>query len=147
MTLFEGDASSDERVVPIQYEGLSADVRLGDRILFDDGRLVLTVVGVESQRVRARVDQGGGMRDHVGVHLPSKTMRVSALTEKDKEDLVFGLSSGIDYIAMRFVRRAADIQQIRDICQAWGAPTPSSPRSRRRTRWKIWRAWSPQAMA
>lgn len=124
VTLFEGDASSDERVVPIQYEGLAADVRLGDRILFDDGRLVLTVVAVESQRVRARVDQGGGMRDHVGVHLPSKTMRISALTEKDKEDLVFGLSSGVDYIAMSFVRRAEDILQIREICQAWGASIP-----------------------
>jgi pyruvate kinase len=64
------------------------------------------------------------MRDHVGVHLPSKTMRISALTEKDKQDLVFGLSSGVDYIAMSFVRRAEDILQIREICQAWGAPTP-----------------------
>ena len=64
------------------------------------------------------------MRDHVGVHLPSKTMRISALTEKDKEDLVFGLSSGVDYIAMSFVRRAEDIHQIREICNAWGAPTP-----------------------
>ena len=51
-------------------------------------------------------------------------MRISALTEKDKEDLVFGLSSGVDYIAMSFVRRAEDILQIREICNAWGAPTP-----------------------
>jgi pyruvate kinase len=122
--LFEGEASADERVVPIQYEGLAADVRLGDRILFDDGRLVLTVLGVTGERVRARVEQGGGMRDHVGVHLPSKTMRISALTEKDKEDLSFGLSSGVDYIAMSFVRRPEDIFQIREICNAWGMPTP-----------------------
>ena len=122
--LVEGDSSADERVIPIQYEGLAGDVRVGDRILFDDGRLVLTVLGVEGHRVRARVDQGGGMRDHVGVHLPSKTMRLSALTPKDKEDLVLGLSSGVDYIAMSFVRRADDIQQIREICKAWGAPTP-----------------------
>ena len=74
--------------------------------------------------MKARVDQGGGMRNHVGVHLPSKTMRISALTEKDKEDLVFGLSSGVDYIAMSFVRRAEDIRSIREICNAWGAPTP-----------------------
>ncbi len=94
IALVEGDSSGDERVVPIQYEGLANDVRLGDRILFDDGRLVLTVLAVDGPRVRARVDQGGGMRDHVGVHLPSKTMRISALTEKDKEDLSFGLSSG-----------------------------------------------------
>jgi pyruvate kinase len=122
--LLEGESSADERVVPIQYEGLAADVRLGDRILFDDGRLVLTVLGVTGERVRARVEQGGGMRDHVGVHLPSKTMRISALTEKDKEDLAFGLSSGVDYIAMSFVRRPEDIFQIREICNAWGAPTP-----------------------
>jgi len=124
VTLCEGDESSDERVIPIQYEGLAGDVRLGDRILFDDGRLVLTVHAVEGEKVRARVDQGGGMRDHVGVHLPSKTMRISALTEKDKTDLVFGLSSGVDYIAMSFVRRAEDLHTIREICHAWGAPTP-----------------------
>jgi pyruvate kinase len=124
VTLVEGDSSADERVIAIQYEGLAGDVRVGDRILFDDGRLVLTVLGVDGHRVRARVDQGGGMRDHVGVHLPSKTMRLSALTAKDKEDLVLGLSSGVDYIAMSFVRRADDIQQIREICKAWGAPTP-----------------------
>ncbi len=124
VTLFEGDSSADERVIPIQYEGLAGDVRLSDRILFDDGRLVLTVLGVAGERVRARVDQGGGMRDHVGVHLPSKTLRISALTEKDKQDLVFGMSSGVDYVAMSFVRKADDIHQIREICHAWGAPTP-----------------------
>ena len=114
--LVEGEASKDERVIPINYEGLAGDVRVGDSILFDDGRLVLTVLGVEGERVKVRVEQGGGMRDHIGVHLPSKTMRISALTEKDKEDLVFGLSSGVDYIAMSFVRRAEDLHTIRDIC-------------------------------
>jgi pyruvate kinase len=124
VTLIEGEASADERLITIQYEGLARDVRVGDRILLDDGRLVLRVLGVEGERVRARVEQGGGMRDHIGVHLPSKTMRMSALTEKDKQDLAFGLSSGVDYIAMSFVRRAEDLHQIRDVCHAWGAPTP-----------------------
>ncbi|MGH7295052.1 MAG: pyruvate kinase, partial [Polyangiaceae bacterium] len=122
--LVEGDASQDERVIPINYECLAADVRIGDHILFDDGRLVLRVLGVEGERVKVRVEQGGGMRDHVGVHLPSKTMRISALTPKDKEDMAFGLSSGVDYIAMSFVRRAEDLHTIREICMAWGAPTP-----------------------
>ena len=122
--LVEGEDSADERVIPINYEGLAGDVRVGDRILFDDGRLVLTVNGIEGERVKCHVDQGGGMRDHVGVHLPSKTMRISALTEKDKDDLSFGLSSGVDYIAMSFVRRAEDLHNIREICLAWGAPTP-----------------------
>src|SRR5579863_1262074 len=124
VTLTEGESSTSERIIAIQYEGLAADVRLNDRIMFDDGRLVLTVLRIEGNQVRARVDQGGGMRDHVGVHLPSKTLRISALTEKDKQDLDFGLSCGVDYVAMSFVRKADDIHQIREICNAWGAPTP-----------------------
>jgi pyruvate kinase len=122
--LVEGESSHDERIIPINYEGLARDVRVSDRIMFDDGRLVLKVLGVEGERVRALVEQGGGMRDHVGVHLPSKTLRISALTEKDKGDLSFGLSLGVDYIAMSFVRRAEDLHQIREICAAWGSPTP-----------------------
>jgi pyruvate kinase len=123
-TLVEGDKSSDNRVIPINYEGLAADVRVGDHIHFDDGRLVLNVKAIEGDKVRVFVEQGGGMRNHIGVHLPSKTMRVSALTEKDKEDLQFGLSQGVDYIALSFVRRAEDLRLVRDICMEWGQPTP-----------------------
>ena len=122
--LVEGDASSNERVIPINYQGLAGDVRVGDHILFDDGRLVLLVTSIEGERVKVNVEQGGGMRDHIGVHLPSKTMRISALTEKDKEDLIFGLSSGVDYIALSFVRRADDIKLVREITNEWGQPTP-----------------------
>ena len=124
VTLVEGDHSGDERVVAIQREGLAADVRVGDKILFDDGRLVLTVNAIEGAKVRCVVDQGGGMRDHIGVHLPSKTMRGGALTEKDKTDLLFGLSLGVDYIALSFVRRGEDLRLVREICEAWGHPTP-----------------------
>jgi pyruvate kinase len=123
-TLIEGDSSSDDRIIPINYEGLAADVRVGDHILFDDGRLVLHVTSIEGEKVRVHVEQGGGMRNHVGVHLPSKTMRLSALTEKDKEDLQFGLSQGVDYVALSFVRRAEDLRLVREICQEWGQPTP-----------------------
>jgi pyruvate kinase len=122
--LVEGDHSKDERVIPIQYEGLAQDVRLNDRILFDDGRIELTVRAIEGDRVKVHVDQGGGMRNHVGVHLPSRHMRGGALTDKDKEDLTFGLSNGVDYIALSFVRRADDIKLVREITMEWGQPTP-----------------------
>jgi pyruvate kinase len=122
--LFEGDSSADERRIPIQYEGLSADVRVGDKVLFDDGRIVLRIDAIIGEKVHATVEEGGGMRSHVGVHLPSRTMRVSALTEKDKTDLVFGLSHGMDYIALSFVRRSEDIRLVREIASAWGQPTP-----------------------
>jgi pyruvate kinase len=122
--LVEGDYSDDERVIPIQREGLAEDVRVGDHILFDDGRMILRVVSVDGGRVKVFVEQGGGMRNNIGVHLPSKTMRGGALTEKDKEDLQYGLSRGMDYIALSFVRRADDIKLVREICLAWGQPTP-----------------------
>jgi pyruvate kinase len=122
--LVEGDFSSDERVIPIQYEGLAGDVRVADRILFDDGRIIFVVKSITDGKLIAIVEEGGAMRNHVGVHLPSRTMRVSALTEKDKEDLVFGLSRGVDYVALSFVRRADDLRLVREICNAWGQPTP-----------------------
>ncbi len=122
--LFEGTESSDERRIPIPREGLAADVHVGDRVLFDDGKIVLVVRSVEGNEVGCFVEQGGSMRDRIGVHLPSKSMRGGALTEKDKEDLLFGLSLGVDYIALSFVRKADDLRLVREICQAWGAPTP-----------------------
>jgi len=124
VTLFEGDDSDDDREIPIQYEGLAGDVRIGDKVLFDDGRIGLSITAIQGEKIHAKVEQGGGMRDHVGVHLPSRTMRVGALTDKDKEDLSFGLSLGVDYIALSFVRRADDIRLVREICAAWGQPTP-----------------------
>jgi pyruvate kinase len=122
--LKEGSSSNDEGVIPIQYEGLAGDVRLDDRILFDDGRIGLQVTRIENDEVHVKVTQGGEMRSHVGVHLPSKTMRIGALTDKDKEDLAFGLSLGVDFIALSFVRRAEDITLVKEICQEWGRPTP-----------------------
>jgi pyruvate kinase len=122
--LVEGEKSPDERTIAIAHEGLAGDVRPGDRILFDDGRIVLLVKGVEPNAVQCVVEQGGGMRDRIGVHLPSRSMKGGALTEKDKADLLFGLSQGIDYIALSFVRRSDDLKLVREICAAWGADVP-----------------------
>jgi pyruvate kinase len=124
--LEEGDVTSrgTPSLMPITYEGLAADVRLGDRIMFDDGRIVMVVSAIEGARVRVKITQGGGMRSKVGVHLPTRTLRISALTEKDKSDLAFGLAMGMDYVALSFVRRADDLRLVREICQEWGKPTP-----------------------
>ncbi len=124
VTLLEGDGVGTEETIHIKYEGLSEDVRPGDRVMFDDGRIVLQVLTSERGRLRAKVTQGGGMRSKVGVHLPTKTMRISALTEKDKTDLAFGLAQGVDYVALSFVRTADDIRLVHDICHEWGKPTP-----------------------
>jgi pyruvate kinase len=110
--------------IPIQYEGLAEDVQPGDAILIDDGRVVLRVQRIQEGRVLCTIVQTGTVRDHAGVHLPSRSMRVSTLTEKDKADLAFGLSLGIDYVALSFVRKSDDIRLVRAICEAWGRPTP-----------------------
>jgi pyruvate kinase len=115
---------AEEDTIPIQYEGLAEDVQPADTILIDDGRVVLRVRRIESGRVYCDIVQTGTVRDQAGVHLPSRSVRISTLTEKDKADLAFGLSLGIDYVALSFVRRSDDIRLVRDICEAWGRPTP-----------------------
>ena len=126
IALVEGESTTKGQpdLIPITYEGLSGDVRMGDRIMFDDGRIVLQVTGIEPDKVICKVTQGGGMRSKVGVYLPTRTLRISALTEKDKVDLGFGLTQGVDYVALSFVRRAEDLRLVREICQEWGKPTP-----------------------
>jgi pyruvate kinase len=124
IALVEGDGKGEPDRIPITYEGLAADVRLGDRIMFDDGRIVMQVSGIESDKVIVKITQGGAMRNKVGVFLPTRTLRISALTEKDKADLGFGLTQGVDYVALSFVRRADDLRLVREICQEWGKPTP-----------------------
>lgn len=111
-------------VIPVQYEGLVQDLAPGDRVLIDDGQVVLAVAGIEPPFVRCTVTCGGTLRDRVGVSLPSRRVRLSPLTEKDKADISFGLRIGIDYVALSFVREPEDVKLLRDICDAWGRPTP-----------------------
>ena len=110
--------------IPIQYEGLAQDLQVGDVVLIDDGRVVVTVTRLEHGHVQALVTNGGGLRDRAGVHLPARRVRISTLTDKDKADLSFGLAQGVDYVALSFVRHADDIRLVREICEAWGRPTP-----------------------
>ena len=121
--LVEGSAD-DSGAVPIQYQGLAEDVHAGDKILIDDGRIAMQVLATSNGRVRCRVDQGGRIQSHAGVFLPSRSLRIEALTEKDKVDLEFGMSIGVDYVGLSFVRQAKDVEQLREICEAWGRPTP-----------------------
>ena len=128
--LVEGASQPFPGAIPVQYEGLAEDVHPGDKILIDDGRVAMTVESTRTSRpdgrptVRCVVEQGGRIQDHAGVFLPSRSLRIEALTEKDKVDLQFGLSIGVDYVGLSFVRQAKDVEQLREICEAWGRPTP-----------------------
>jgi pyruvate kinase len=99
----------------ITYTGFARDVRAGDRVLIDDGRLALDVEEVRGEDVLCRVVTGGVVKDHKGVNLPRTNVRLPILTEKDREDLQFGLRHGVDYIGVSFVRSAADLLEVREV--------------------------------
>lgn len=107
---FEGNASR----ASINYIDFAADVKPGERILLDDGKLVLEVEATDGDKqVRTRVVQGGPLRSKKGVNLPNTQVSLPCLTEKDERDLEFALEMEVDWIALSFVRRASDITEIK----------------------------------
>ena len=107
----EDEASDDE--MPVTYEALASDVHVGDRILVDDGLIELVVLEVRAPRVIARVVHGGAIRSHKGINLPGVNVSAPSITEKDRADAAFAVEQKLDYLALSFVRRAADIAELR----------------------------------
>jgi pyruvate kinase len=101
--------------VSTTYKNLSDDVRVGDRLLVDDGKLALTVVRVEGPDVICLVVEGGEVSNNKGLSLPGVAVSVPALSDKDEDDLRFALHLGVDFIALSFVRSPDDVELVRDI--------------------------------
>ena len=99
--------------VSTSYEPLPRDVRPGDDILLDDGRIQLKVVRVKGDEVATEVIVGGTLSEHKGMNLPHTALSAPCLTEKDRLDLRMGLEAGVDYVALSFVRCAEDIETLR----------------------------------
>jgi len=110
--------------IPVDFPQLFGVVRPGDSILLDDGRLALKVQSVESKQVLAEVKTGGGLSSHKGINLPGVSLNIPAFTEKDAEDLAFGLSLKVDVVAMSFVQTAQDVRAVREIVKAAGENSP-----------------------
>ncbi len=106
----EDSASGSE--MPVTYE-LAKDVHVGDRILVDDGLIELVVLDVKAPRVAARVVHGGEVKSHKGINLPGVNVSAPSITEKDRADAAFAVEQKLDYLALSFVRRAADIAELR----------------------------------
>src|SRR4029450_11117208 len=100
------------------------DLRAGDEIWMDDGMIQLRVESTSADEVRCRVVVGGRISDHKGLSLPRVTLPVSCMTPKDREDLLFGLRHGVDYVAVSFVRSAADIDEVRAFLREQAADLP-----------------------
>lgn len=103
--------------IPIQYKELPGRVRPGERILLDDGLLELQVLEATDEEIRTRVITGGVLFDNKGMNLPSASLDIPALTEKDREDVKFILGRQVDWIALSFVRSAADVEELKAIIQ------------------------------
>lgn len=115
------DIPGTSEVIPIDYSSLPNDVETGSRILIDDGLLELQVVKVNSRDVVAKVVVGGEIKSRKGVNLPGVKISMPSLTRKDIEDLEFGLTQDVDYVAMSFVRSARDIQEVISRVRAGGS--------------------------
>src|SRR5213079_1697040 len=101
--------------LPTTYADLATDVRLGARILLDDGLLSVEVTRIAPPRVEGRVEDGGTLTSNKGMNLPGLHVSAPALTEKDREDAAHAASVGADYVALSFVRRAEDLAELRGL--------------------------------
>jgi pyruvate kinase len=111
-------------VLPVVYEHLSEDVEPGALILMDDGLLRLVVSSVDGDEVHARVVVGGPAKSRKGVNLPGVEVSAKSLTDKDREDVATMVELGVDWVALSFVRRAADVTEVRDLIRSHGGPQP-----------------------
>lgn len=107
----------DENRIPTTYKQLPVDVQTGDTILLDDGKLRVEVIEKTLNDVRCKVVVGGVLGENKGMNLPGVKLSTPSLTEKDIEDLEFGVKHGVDYVALSFVRSADDIRLLRAYLQ------------------------------
>ncbi len=124
ITLTTKPITGNVHKISVTYPGLTNDVKEGDTILLADGTLELKVTAVKPPEVLCRVVVGGEISSHKGVTIPSGELRARALTEKDKEDLLFGLQAGVDFIALSFVKDSGDIREAKEILRSHHADIP-----------------------
>lgn len=107
-----------------QYRSLHNDVKPGERILLDDGKLALRVLRVSGTEIACKVMEGGVLSDNKGMNLPNSQLSASALTAKDRKDVQLAVELGVDFVALSFVRSAKDVQQLVRYLKRLGAGIP-----------------------
>ena len=110
--------------VSTTYAGLTGDLQPGDRVLLDDGAMELRVTAIEGNDVVTEVVHGGLLREHKGINLPGVQVSSPALTVKDREDLAFGCTLGVDFVAISFVRTPQDVRLAKSALRQLNAKTP-----------------------
>ncbi len=115
-----GKHDGDETAVGLTYKELAKDVKKGDILMLDDGNIVLEVREIIGQRIRTRVLVGGKLSDNKGINLQGGGLSAGSLTDKDKQDIKLAASLDIDFLAVSFVRTAADVEEARALYKAEG---------------------------
>ena len=123
-TITSEDVEGTAEICGTTYKGLPGDVKLGDKLLLDDGKIRLEAIEVTPTRVRTRVVVGGPISNNKGINLPGAAVSLPALTEKDANDLRFALKMGADIIALSFVRTGADVDPVHKIMEEEGIRVP-----------------------
>lgn len=116
-TLYTEEREGDETGCSITYQQLVYDVRKGDTILIDDGLIGLEVQRVSADKIECLIKNGGELGERKGVNVPNVKIHLPGVTQKDKEDILFGIEQGVDYIAASFVRNSDCIMDIREILE------------------------------
>jgi pyruvate kinase len=111
-------------LISTTYDPLPRDVAAGDTILLDDGNLELRVLGTADETVDCEVVHGGFLKSNKGMNLPGVKLSTPALTEKDRRDLAFGIAQGVDWVALSFVRQAADVEETKALIASLGGSVP-----------------------
>ncbi len=109
------NASATERMLPVTYDGLHKDVKRGEHLFIDDGLLELVVEKIQGREIRARVVHGGRVTSHKGMNFPDSSLRVSAIMQKDREDALFGIRQGVEWLALSFVTEPKEVLKLKAI--------------------------------
>jgi pyruvate kinase len=114
----------NEKKVSTTYKNIIKEVKKGNTILLDDGYIILQVTGIESNNIITEVVKGGYLKDNKGIITPGVSSSAPSLSEKDLEDLKFGLSAGVDIVCLSFVRSERDVMELRTIMKLFGRIVP-----------------------
>ena len=120
-TLTAGETEGNAQRCSVTYPALAQDVKTGDTILLDDGLIRLTVQEVSGSDICCRVENDGVIKDNKGVNVPSVRLSLPYLSQRDREDVLFGIREGFDFIAASFVRSAADVRELRRLLEENGS--------------------------
>lgn len=122
LTLTTEEVIGTTERIYVNYRKLPQEVKPGSVIMLDDGKKKLVVDSIEGTEVHCTVKVGGELKARRGVNIPGAYLTIDTITEKDREDLAFGVANGVDLIALSFVRKPEDIDELRGILAELGAP-------------------------